>query len=82
MQVKYCVLLLVLYIAIPAYAQKIEFFSEDISFGIDSVFFLVNGDYSFRNNSGESRSMVIVYPIRNNNTTKPFDTILVFNNDN
>jgi hypothetical protein len=61
--------------------QKPEFFREEISFGIDSVFFSVNGDYYFRNTSDQTRNYVIAYPVRSNNTPKPIDTIMVFDQD-
>lgn len=60
------------------YTQKLEFFREDISFGIDSAFFTVNGDYYFRNSSDVYHSFVVVYPVRSNNTATPIDTIMVF----
>ncbi len=78
MKFKLCFLLLVVDASLSAYAQKPEFFREEISFGIDSVFFTVNGDYYFRNNSNEYHSYVIVYPVRSNNTPRPIDTIMVF----
>jgi hypothetical protein len=78
MQIRIPFLFIVLNIATFTHAQRIEFFREDISFGIDTVFFSVNGDYYFRNSSDESRSFVIVYPVRSNGTAKPIDTIMVF----
>lgn len=64
------------------WAQKPEFFREEISFGIDSVFFSVSGDYFFRNISDQPRQYIIAYPVRSNNTPKPIDTIMVFDQDN
>lgn len=63
-------------------AQKPEFFREEISFGIDSLYFTVNGNYFFRNTSDETRKYIIAYPVRSNNTSKPIDTIMVFDTDN
>lgn len=62
-------------------AQKPEFFREEISFGIDSLFFTVNGNYFFRNTTDVNHRYIIVYPVRSNNTAKPIDTIMVFDAD-
>ncbi|MEI6749499.1 MAG: hypothetical protein WCM93_10100 [Bacteroidota bacterium] len=78
MRIKMSFLLIVLHIAAFVHAQRIEFFREDISFGIDTTFFTVNGDYYFRNSSDNSHSIVIAYPVRSNGTLKPIDTIMVF----
>lgn len=72
------VILLLLFASTFVSAQKPEFFKEDISFGIDSLFFSVNGDYYFRNTSDDIHKFVVVYPVRSNDTSKPIDTIMVF----
>ncbi len=63
-------------------AQKPEFFREEISFGIDTLYFTVSGNYFFRNASDDKRKYIIAYPVRSNNTSKPVDTIMVFDAEN
>jgi len=78
MQSKFYWLIIVLFLSNIAYAQKPEFFREDLSFGLDTAFFSVNGDYYFRNSSAEYHTYTIVFPVRSTNSVKPIDTILVF----
>lgn len=60
------------------FSQDFDFFKEEIVFEIDSVFFTVNGDYYFRNNTGKDVSPLISYPVRSNDSRPPFDTIMVY----
>lgn len=62
-------------------AQKPEFFREEISFGIDTAFFSVDGDYYFRNSSDKFHSYTIAYPIPGNSSEDPIDMISVFDQD-
>jgi len=61
-------------------AQTFNFFKEEIIFEIDPVFFTVNGDYYFKNNSDQTIFPLISYPVRSNGIRKPFDTIMVYDN--
>ena len=59
-------------------AQSFDFYKEEISFGIDPVFFSVSGDYYFRNNTGRMLSPEITYPVRKSAPGKPFDTVMAY----
>jgi len=62
------------------FCQSVDFFKEELVFGIDSVFFTVSGDYYFRNNTKEEIKEIISYPVRNTGNGLAFDTITVIDN--
>jgi hypothetical protein len=71
-------LLSVLLLTRTLVAQSFDFYKEEISFGIDTVFFSVSGDYYFRNNTGRTLSPEITYPVRRCTPGKPFDTVMAY----
>jgi hypothetical protein len=71
-------LLPIFFITQTLFAQSFEFFKEEIVFEINPVFFIVNGDYYFRNTTSRAISPTISYPVRRADPGKPFDTIMVY----
>lgn len=42
--------------------QKLDFYREDLRFSLESEYFLVEGDYFFRNNTNQNVSQLMRYP--------------------
>jgi len=70
------------WITVSALSQQLDFFREEITFELDSLFFTVNGDYYFRNNSDKFLTPTVTFPVADPGSHKPFDTILVFAQEN
>jgi len=60
------------------YGQRADFFKENITFHLDSIYFSVEGYYWFSNNSNKSNYADIFYPFPNYSDEK-IDSINVFN---
>lgn len=69
---------LLLFFAGKVFSQQVDFFREEISFELDSLFFTVNGEFYFRNNSDQLLSPMVTFPIGRVEGEKQLDTILVF----
>jgi hypothetical protein len=57
--------LLLLFVVAFAHAQQIQFPREAINFSIDSVYFTIDGYYTFKNSSDKTLSIPISYPFPN-----------------
>jgi len=63
---------------LPIYAQeKISFFEEHIDFELDSVYFSINGIYSFHNPTNKFVNQRIVFPFASE--TEHIDSIRIIN---
>jgi hypothetical protein len=58
--------------------QDVEFIREEITFGLDTVFFSVDGDYYFRNTTGHPVDQTFFYPYANADKGMTVDSALVF----
>jgi len=67
---------------IPVFSQQIDFYREEITFELDSLFFTVNGDYYFRNTSDNLLSPKVTFPIASSGSQRLLDTIMVFAQEN
>ncbi|GHU73040.1 hypothetical protein FACS189413_16990 [Bacteroidia bacterium] len=76
------VLAMLLFIGIlPVCAQpKISFFEEHIDFELDSIYFTVNGIYSFRNLTDKANNQCIIFPFAVE--TPQIDSINIINLNN
>ena len=74
---RYWGLLIFLFFSSSVRAQ-LDFFHEELEFGIDSVSFSVKGNYFFRNQSGREIKPVIYFPVGKTEGKNPIDKILVF----
>ena len=70
--------LLFFFLSSTILAQTTDFFKEDITFYMDSIYFRVNGYYWFSNNSDKPIQNDIYYPFPNYSNEK-IDSITVFN---
>ncbi len=64
-------------LTVQAFCQGCRFTREDLDFALDSVFFTVQGDYTFFNPSGDTIKMPIKYPVPATGIGKPVDTLMI-----
>lgn len=69
----FCLLILTL-----AGKAQLDFYGEELEFGIDSLYFSVKGNYYFRNQAGREIMPVIYFPFCKSKWEKPVDTMFVF----
>ena len=63
-------------------SQPIDFFREEITFELDSIYFIVNADFYFRNTTDKVLTPMVTLPVARINYQKQIDTILVFLQEN
>ena len=70
--------IILFFVILPVYAQeKISFFEEHIDFELDSIYFSINGIYSFYNSSDKEVYQRIIFPFAVE--TDQIDSISVIN---
>ena len=60
-----------------AFCQDPRFIRENLEFELDSVYFTVQGEYTFFNPSPDSLKLPVTYPVPSAGEGPPFDTIIV-----
>ena len=77
---KYILCLCLLFVSMSLYLQAqnhVSFFEEHIDFTLDTNFFIINGIYSFRNETESDVSQQIVFPFTDKTAT--IDSIRIVN---
>lgn len=74
-----CVIFIFILIAsIKTQSQNIDFFKEDLKFRLSKIFFEVNGDYYFRNNSPNPLTLKLKYPFPQDSLFGKIDSVSCF----
>jgi hypothetical protein len=65
-------------ISLKVSSQGIEFFREDLTFQLNTIFFTVDGDYYFRNTTRNPEYITLWYPIPYPDKDTKLDSALIF----
>ncbi len=61
------------------YSQVVDFFREDLSFKLNKEYFVVDGNYYFRNNSSLPITKIMIYPFPEDSLLGNVSAITCFN---
>lgn len=50
-------------LAVTSYGQQVDFYREDVTLHLSDKYFIVNGDYYFRNHTNSKVKRLLFYPI-------------------